>query len=78
MNSSFGVLGANIPAVIRGLIAFAWYGIQTYLAANAVMPELQAAFGWPPTAVGTLTSAVQLGFIAGALLFALLDRKSVV
>jgi len=30
--SPFGVLGANIPAIIRGLIAVAWYGIQTYLA----------------------------------------------
>src|ERR1700742_5267805 len=29
--SVFGVLGANIPAIIRGLIAVAWYGIQTYL-----------------------------------------------
>ena len=28
--ATFGVLGANIPAVIRGLIAVAWYGIQTY------------------------------------------------
>ncbi|KFX02312.1 NCS1 family nucleobase:cation symporter-1 [Pectobacterium carotovorum] len=34
---AFGVFGANIPAVIRGLIAFAWYGIQTYLAAHALM-----------------------------------------
>lgn len=34
---SFGVFGANIPAVIRGLIAVAWYGIQTYLAGNAFM-----------------------------------------
>ena len=33
---AFGVF-ANIPAVIRGLIAFAWYGIQAYLAANALM-----------------------------------------
>ncbi len=31
----FGVLGANVPAIIRGLIAVAWYGIQTYLASNA-------------------------------------------
>ena len=30
--ATFGVLGANIPAVIRGLIAVAWYGIHTYLA----------------------------------------------
>ncbi|WP_304169486.1 NCS1 family nucleobase:cation symporter-1 [Lonsdalea britannica] len=37
---AFGVFGANIPAVIRGLIAFAWYGIQTYLAANALMLAL--------------------------------------
>ncbi len=30
----FGVRGANIPAIIRGLIAIAWYGVQTYLAAR--------------------------------------------
>jgi NCS1 family nucleobase:cation symporter-1 len=34
--SVFGVLGANIPAIIRGLIAVAWYGIQTYLASAAL------------------------------------------
>lgn len=33
--ATFGVQGANIPAVIRGLIAVAWYGIQTYLASSA-------------------------------------------
>ncbi len=32
---SFGVMGANIPAIIRGLIAVAWYGIQTYLVPRA-------------------------------------------
>lgn len=31
------MLGANIPAVIRGLIAVAWYGIQTYLASSAFL-----------------------------------------
>ncbi len=34
--SVFGVIGANIPAIIRGLIAVAWYGIQTYLASAAL------------------------------------------
>lgn len=34
--TAFGVLGANVPAVIRGLIAVAWYGIQTYLASAAL------------------------------------------
>lgn len=33
---SFGVLGANIAAVIRGSIAVVWYGIQTYLASGAL------------------------------------------
>jgi NCS1 family nucleobase:cation symporter-1 len=32
----FGVRGANIPAIIRGLIAVAWYGVQTYLAAESL------------------------------------------
>jgi NCS1 family nucleobase:cation symporter-1 len=41
---AFGVFGANIPAVIRGLIAFAWYGIQTFLAANALMLVLLKIF----------------------------------
>jgi len=35
--ASFGVKGANIPAIVRGLIAVAWYGIQTYLASAAFM-----------------------------------------
>lgn len=34
--ASFGVLGANIPAIIRGLIAVAWYGVQTFLAAESL------------------------------------------
>ncbi len=54
---AFGVFGANIPAVIRGLIAFAWYGIQTYLAANALMLVLLKF--WPSLA--SLTSSSFLG-----------------
>ena len=33
----FGVKGANIPAIIRGCIAIAWYGVQTYLASTSLM-----------------------------------------
>ncbi|MBA4178023.1 MAG: MFS transporter [Leptothrix sp. (in: Bacteria)] len=43
------------------------------------MPDLQRAYGYSDAAVGTLTSALQLGFIAGTLVFALLalaDRLS--
>src|SRR4051812_9476055 len=42
--SVFGVRGANIPAVIRGLIAVAWYGIQTYLASAALEVALLKLF----------------------------------
>ncbi|MGI4856471.1 MAG: NCS1 family nucleobase:cation symporter-1 [Janthinobacterium lividum] len=35
--ATFGVFGANVPAIIRGLIAVAWYGIQTYLASSALV-----------------------------------------
>ena len=48
-------------------------GTAPWFAVNAVMPDLQLAFGWPASAVGTLTSAVQLGFIGGTLVFALLS-----
>ena len=41
--SVFGVVGANIPAIIRGLIAVAWYGIQTYLASAALDILLSAS-----------------------------------
>ena len=33
----FGVKGANIPAIIRGCIAIAWYGVQTFLASTSLM-----------------------------------------
>ena len=54
-------------------------GTSPWFAVNAVMPDLQQAFNWPAQSVATLTSAVQLGFIAGTLVFALLalaDRFS--
>ena len=36
MRFVFGVRGANIPAVIRGIIAVAWYGVQTFLASESL------------------------------------------
>ncbi|MXV43702.1 NCS1 family nucleobase:cation symporter-1 [Saccharibacter sp. 17.LH.SD] len=34
---SFGVRGAQIPGFVRGVIAVCWYGIQTWLASNALL-----------------------------------------
>ena len=47
-------------------------GTSTWFAANAVMPDLQRAFAWDASAIGTLSSALQAGFIVGTLVFALL------
>jgi nucleobase:cation symporter-1, NCS1 family len=33
---SFGVLGANLGAVVRGIVGIVWYGVQTYFASKAV------------------------------------------
>lgn len=41
---AFGVFGANVPAIIRGLIAVAWYGIQTFLASKSLEIVILWAF----------------------------------
>jgi MFS transporter, DHA1 family, inner membrane transport protein len=72
----------NLPAprrVLPVLVLAQLAGVSPWFAVNAVMPALQRDYGWNAADVGTLTSAVQLGFIAGTLLFALLavaDRFS--
>jgi MFS family permease len=67
----------NVPAatprrVLPVIVGAQFAGTSLWFAVNAVMPDLQRELAWPATAVGTLTSAVQIGFIAGTLLFALL------
>lgn len=75
-----GGLRAPLPRRVLPVIVLAQCaGTSPWFAVNAMMPDLQQAFGWPAQAVGTLTAAVQLGFIAGTLVFALLalaDRHS--
>jgi nucleobase:cation symporter-1, NCS1 family len=48
--SSFGVLGANIPAVLRALVACGWFGIQTWIggeAINTLLAALMPAWNHP-------------------------------
>jgi NCS1 family nucleobase:cation symporter-1 len=45
--SSFGVLGANVPAVLRALVACGWFGIQTWIGGEAINTLLAAVKpGW--------------------------------
>src|SRR4029450_8591417 len=47
--ASFGVKGANVPAILRALVACGWFGIQTWIGGLALHALLMAA--WPAWAV---------------------------
>jgi nucleobase:cation symporter-1, NCS1 family len=36
VRSSFGVVGANVPALMRAFVACGWFGIQTYIGGAAI------------------------------------------
>src|ERR1700756_2669036 len=40
--SAFGVLGANLPAILRALVACGWFGIQTRIGGEAINAMLVA------------------------------------
>lgn len=40
--ASFGVMGANVPAVLRALVACGWFGIQTWIGGEAINAMLVA------------------------------------
>jgi NCS1 family nucleobase:cation symporter-1 len=45
--ASFGVLGANIPAILRALVACGWFGIQTWIGGQALHTMLGVLWsGW--------------------------------
>ncbi|MEO7547742.1 MAG: MFS transporter [Ramlibacter sp.] len=73
MRSPLPTSTGSIPRRILPTIVLCQFaGTSLWFAVNAVMPDLQQAWGLPANAVGSLTSAVQLGFVAGTLVFALL------
>jgi NCS1 family nucleobase:cation symporter-1 len=69
---SFGVYGANIPALIRAIVAIAWYGIQTYLASVAVIVLTIAVFpGLKSMENGGFLGLAPLGWICFLILWVL-------
>ena len=52
--ASFGVLGANVPAVLRALVACGWFGINTWIgggAINVMVTALGPRWGTYPAGV---------------------------
>lgn len=67
--ASFGVLGANVPALLRALVACGWFGIQTWFGGQALYQLAKVA--WPgidalpavlPAGLG-LSTGQALGFL---------------
>lgn len=57
--ASFGIFGSNVPALLRGVVACGWFGIQTWIGGQAfnsmiilLLPQW-AVFEWGP-AIGFL------------------------
>lgn len=61
------------------LLAFAAFlEMTTWFSASAVLPQLRAAWGVSPEAGAWLTISVQLGFVAGALVSAVLNLADII
>jgi NCS1 family nucleobase:cation symporter-1 len=51
--ASFGVKGANVPALLRAIVACGWFGIQTWIGAMALNALLAAAVpAWSRLGIG--------------------------
>jgi NCS1 family nucleobase:cation symporter-1 len=48
VRASFGVRGANIPAILRALVACGWFGIQAWIGGQAIYSMLRIV--WPGAA----------------------------
>lgn len=47
LRASFGTKGANIPAILRAIVACGWFGIQTWIGGQAIDALLAAVWhGW--------------------------------
>jgi NCS1 family nucleobase:cation symporter-1 len=64
LRSSFGVYGANIPAMMRALVACGWFGIQSWIGGAAIYALHAVIFEFEPAPVG---SGPFLGLTAGQL-----------
>lgn len=57
--ASFGTVGAHIPAVLRGIVACGWFGIQTWIGGKALHALLSAV--WPAWA--ELPNGIWIAFL---------------
>ncbi|HEY6931965.1 MAG TPA: NCS1 family nucleobase:cation symporter-1 [Marmoricola sp.] len=69
---TWGIWGANVPALVRGIVAIGWYGIQTFLASVALKVVLLRFIpGLAPLADHSLLGLDYLGWLAFLILWAI-------
>ena len=52
LRAPFGILGANVPALLRGLVACGWFGIQTWIGGHALYALARVIWPWVADAPG--------------------------
>jgi NCS1 family nucleobase:cation symporter-1 len=60
MRASFGTRGANIPAIMRALVACGWFGIQTWIGGDSIYQVL-GGLGWVDIAADKASHLSALG-----------------
>jgi nucleobase:cation symporter-1, NCS1 family len=68
--ASFGVRGANIPAMLRAIVACGWFGIQTWIGGLALDALVRAAWpGWAEVPGNTAIAFLVFWLIQVAVIF---------
>ncbi|UZR93769.1 MFS transporter [Chondrinema litorale] len=57
--------------VLASIVFAQFAGTSLWFAGNAILPELQKAYHFPENTLSHITTAVQLGFIVGTLIYAI-------
>ena len=76
IRSSFGLLGANIPSLLRAIVACGWFGIQTWIGGSAIhecLAALSPAWKALPLLDLGLVGSMSLGALLGFFAFWLLQ-----
>ncbi len=70
LRASFGTRGANIAALMRGIVACGWFGIQTWIGGSAIYACFAILFGFDPSAAAPFpVIGISPGQFASFLLF---------
>jgi NCS1 family nucleobase:cation symporter-1 len=73
--ASFGVRGANVPAMLRAVVACGWFGIQTWIGALALNTLLTAAWsGWAGVTGGVAIAFALFWLVQVAIIWGGIER----